>query len=81
MNSVGDSVALIWPPEDRAGPAEMKLGKLVQFQKRRGGPKAVPPVRGGKADILIFTGVRYEREATDAPTKPSASPRAKRKRG
>jgi hypothetical protein len=59
----------------------MILGKLVQFEKRRGGTRAVEPGQRGKAEILIFTGVRYERDTTDAPTKPSASPRAKRKRG
>jgi hypothetical protein len=35
----------------------------------------------GKAEILIFTGVRYERDPAEQPTKPSASPRNKRKRG
>jgi hypothetical protein len=56
------------------------LGKLVPFQKRAGAAKASPLPRG-KAEILIFTGVRYERDAAGQPTKPSASPRNKRKRG
>jgi hypothetical protein len=56
------------------------LGKLVPFQKRSGTAKTSSVPRG-KAEILIFTGVRYERGAAEQPTKPSASPRNKRKRG
>jgi hypothetical protein len=56
------------------------LGKLVPFQKRSGAARAQGMPRG-KAEILIFTGVRYERGAAEQPTKPSASPRNKRKRG
>jgi len=33
------------------------------------------------ADILMFTGVRYERDTASVPTKPTASPGNKRKRG
>lgn len=58
------------------------MGKLVQFEGRgkdRGGPK---PDSSQNAEILIFTGVRYERQSPDAPTKPTAtSSGAKRKRG
>jgi hypothetical protein len=58
------------------------VGKLVQFEgsgKGRSGPK---PSSSQSAEILIFTGVRYERQSPDAPTKPTAtSSGAKRKRG
>lgn len=57
------------------------MGKLVQFEgkgKGRSGPKS--DLSQG-AEILIFTGVRYERQSSDAPTKPTAtSSGAKRKR-
>jgi len=58
---------------------EKDLGKLVQFEgrgKERGAAKPDRP-----AEILIFTGVRYERDNSTAPTKPTASSGAKRKRG
>ena len=57
------------------------MGKLVQFQSRK------PERADGRheptqsAEILIFTGVRYEREGPVAPTKPTTTPRSKRKRG
>jgi hypothetical protein len=58
------------------------LGKLVHFEKRE------RPAEGGKqdrsrgAEILIFTGVRYERDTPTMPTKPTASSSGnKRKRG
>ena len=56
------------------------MGKLVQFEKREGGREDGKPQRQQGADILIFTGVRYERENSGAPTKPTASGN-KRKRG
>ncbi len=59
----------------------MKLGKLVPFEKREKDRDGARPARGeGAAEILIFTGVRYERETT-TPTKPTASSGSKRKRG
>jgi hypothetical protein len=58
-----------------------ELGKLVQFEGRRKGRAGGKPDRSGSAEILIFTGVRYERESSNAPTKPPASSGAKRKRG
>jgi len=57
------------------------LGKLVQFDsqgKARGSGKSDLST---SADILIFTGVRYERQVPTAPTKPTASSGNKRKRG
>ena len=59
----------------------MELGKLVNLEGRRKGQAAEKPDKSGSAEILIFTGVRYERETTNAPTKPPASSGAKRKRG
>jgi hypothetical protein len=56
------------------------LGKLVQFEKREGGREDGKSQRQQDAEILIFTGVRYERDGTGAPTKPTASGN-KRKRG
>jgi hypothetical protein len=56
------------------------LGKLVKFDQRR---KAAQ--RGAKApgdaQILIFTGVRYERQAPLPPTTRLDPTRPKRKRG
>jgi hypothetical protein len=56
------------------------LGKLVQFDKRGRHPKA-RPVNPGNAQILMFTGVRYQRDGTPVPGKPVGSSRSKRKRG
>ena len=63
------------------GPRRMELGKLVNLEGRRKGQAAGKPGSSGSAEILIFTGVRYERETTQTPTKPPASSGAKRKRG
>ena len=55
------------------------MGKLVNFERRK--PAQSPhlgPPQG--AEILIFTGVRYERGEPVTPTKPTTSSRAKRKR-
>ena len=54
------------------------MGKLVQFDKRGRHPKARPLVVGA-AQIVLFTGVRYERDGTPVPGKPLNRP--KRKRG
>ena len=54
------------------------MGKLVQFDKRGRHPKARPVVTGN-AQIVLFTGVRYERDGTPVPGKPVNRP--KRKRG
>jgi hypothetical protein len=56
------------------------LGKLVQFEKRDINRGDAKEARRDGAEILIFTGVRYERDTTSAPTKPTASG-SKRKRG
>jgi hypothetical protein len=57
------------------------LGKLVQFQNRKPERAEGRNEPTQSAEILIFTGIRYEREAPAVPTKPTSSPRSKRKRG
>jgi len=58
------------------------VGKLVQFEGKGKGHTGRRPDTSASAEILIFTGVRYERQTSDAPTKPTAtSSGAKRKRG
>jgi hypothetical protein len=57
------------------------LGKLVQFERREARPKGPESDRPAQAEILIFTGVRYERDTQPMPPKPSASSGNKRKRG
>jgi hypothetical protein len=58
---------------------EASLGKLVKFdrQHRPATPSATVP---GGAQILIFTGVRYERGTPAPPTRVDPT-RPKRKRG
>lgn len=57
------------------------MGKLVQFDRRGKDRITVKPDRSTNAEILIFTGVRYEREGSVTPPKPTASSGGKRKRG
>ena len=56
------------------------MGKLVPFdnRKRLGRRKAGD---GPDAQILMFTGVRYDRSGTTLPTNGSTPARPKRKRG
>ncbi len=60
------------------------MGELVQFRQTR---PARARETGGAAEILFFTGVRYERMAETPPNNghPSSndglSPKRKRKRG
>jgi hypothetical protein len=57
------------------------LGKLVQFEMRRFGSKLEAP-KPGESQVVIFTGVRYERRiVAPEPGKPPASTGPKRKRG
>jgi hypothetical protein len=59
----------------------MALGKLVEFERRRREVRPRSP-KQAPAEILIFTGVRYERNEAKEPDKPTtASARSKRKRG
>lgn len=53
------------------------MGKLIQFDRRGRRAKAKPAILGN-ARILLFTGVRYERDGTPVPQGPV---RQKRKRG
>ena len=55
------------------------MGKLVQFENRGKGSAAPRDGTGTAGQILIFTGVRYERDGTPVPGKPLNRP--KRKRG
>lgn len=58
------------------------MGKLVRFDSQRKVGSASRPDGTGEAEILIFTGVRYERQSAETPTKPTASSSGgKRKRG
>ncbi len=67
------------PGKGERNKMEGGLGKLVKIDGRRklatAGKK--PP---GDAQILMFTGVRYERGTPSLPKK-SLGPRSKRKRG
>jgi hypothetical protein len=58
---------------------EVGLGKLLKFEGRKRSAKAGRQ-GSGDAQILIFTGVRYERGTPPPPTKHSDA-RRKRKRG
>lgn len=68
-------------PRVQASRPEARLGKLVQFIKRDRPPRP----RGGEAataKIMLFTGVRYERDGTPLPHKPAGNASgAKRRRG
>jgi hypothetical protein len=57
------------------------VGKLVQFESRGKGGTVPREPPATQAEILIFTGVRYERETGSTPPKPTASSGGKRKRG
>jgi hypothetical protein len=54
------------------------LGKLVPFQKPAKPAKGRP--LSGQGEVVLFTGVRYQRDAV-SPDKPPATARPKRKRG
>ena len=57
------------------------MGKLVQFTKRGRTPKA--RAEGAEsAEVVLFTGVRYERSGSTLPDKPAgAASGGKRRRG
>ena len=63
-----------------ASQLEDSLGKLVKFDQR---PKAATSggANPGNAQILIFTGVRYERGTSQPPNTRLDPTRPKRKRG
>jgi hypothetical protein len=56
------------------------LGKLVSFEKRR---RSAPPrlPSGLAGEVVIFTGVRYERGLQGKPIDGSTPLKPKRKRG
>jgi len=56
------------------------LGKLVSFDKHRR-PLRPRPAEGTEAQVVIFTGVRYERPEPHLPNNGPAPARPKRKRG
>jgi len=60
---------------------ETKLGRLVPFEGQIRKPAAPRPEGNEGAQILLFTGVRYERDHSTAPIKPSSSTGGKRKGG
>jgi hypothetical protein len=59
---------------------ETGLGELVQLIVRPLTEKSAA-VPLGPAQLLLFTGVRYERGEANEPDKPSASSGSKRRRG
>ena len=63
-----------------ASELEDSLGKLVKFDQRRKAATSGAKKSGG-AQILIFTGVRYERGTSQPPNKRLDPTRPKRKRG
>ncbi len=68
-------------PRTSPHPPEARLGKLVLFEKRGRSPKARPEP-AEPAEIVLFTGVRYERNGTTLPDKPTGSATGtKRRRG
>jgi len=65
-------------------PMEVRLGKLVQLPKRG---RSARPASQEQAEVILFTGVRYERNDTPAggvsplPNKPAGAASGKRRRG
>jgi hypothetical protein len=59
---------------------EANLGKLVSLEKRRR-PLRVKPAAGTEAQVVMFTGVRYQRDEPGVPTSDPSPKRPKHKRG
>ena len=60
--------------------AEARLGKLLSLDKRR--RTASPKIpRVGDGEVVIFTGIRYERRTDPGHADDSPPARPKRKRG
>jgi hypothetical protein len=60
--------------------AEASLGKLLEFD-RRGRPSKRRPFQPGDGQVVMFTGVRYQRAVaatSETTTPPPAKPRRKR---
>jgi hypothetical protein len=65
-------------------PSEARLGKLVQLPKRGRSAKPAAHEQGKHepAEVILFTGVRYERNDTPGlPNKPAGAASGKRRRG
>jgi len=60
---------------------EASLGKLVKFDQRQRAVKGSAVPVAGNAQILMFTGVRYERGTLVPPDTRLDPTRPKRKRG
>gem|GEM_PF-7133649 len=60
--------------------AEAGVGQVLEFSRGPGGEPASSAPKAGGAQILIFTGVRYEREPEPRPNLP-ATPAGSRRRG
>lgn len=85
MAAVGSCVAPDLPGQwgrgNHARPPEARLGKLVQFTKR-GRTSKTRSQSAEPGEIVLFTGVRYERDGTPLPDKPAgAASGGKRRRG
>lgn len=65
--------------KDSRGLGRADMGKLIQFDRRGRRAKAKPAIIGN-ARILLFTGVRYERDGTPVPGRQGPVGH-KRKRG
>lgn len=64
--------------------SEARLGKLVQLPKRGRSAKPAAQSLGAHepAEVILFTGVRYERNDTPGlPNKPAGAASGKRRRG
>lgn len=60
--------------------AEARLGKLLSLdRRRRTAPPKTPPA--GEGEVVIFTGIRYERRPDPGHAGDSPPARPKRKRG
>jgi hypothetical protein len=60
---------------------EARLGKLVQLPKR-GRITRTRSQSAGTGEVVLFTGIRYERQGSDLPDKPAgAATGGKRRRG
>jgi hypothetical protein len=61
-------------------PVEARLGKLLKLPIRRPSPGEATP-RGSSGQIVLFTGVRYERTDPPAAGPQGSADRPKRSRG
>jgi hypothetical protein len=81
---IGNATFLVsmhrWSERGKSRYAEARMGKLLSLdRRRRAAPPKVSPV--GEGEIVIFTGVRYERRAEPGHAGDPPPARPKRKRG